>query len=285
VLRAGMPFQGFSLVVALRDLVTTLFVSVLVGVRDLGLLQFAYRLLSPVFIVFQSIAALAVPVGAQALRRSDRAQRQVRSGFLVTGTATAVILATASAPAHWFVPMLFGRRWTDAVSVVAAIALALVISGPINSLGVGLLVAAGRVGVAAGAVAGCTAWFMVSMAALRPLGGVAAGAIAWVGMAIVETTIVVLAVRRLLGLSLGWPTVVPVVVFSAAYLTGSAAGHLVNGWVASSVLAAVTAAGVSLGLSCTYALQPLLHLLRDARSTPKTVRDIAAADLAIGVAS
>jgi O-antigen/teichoic acid export membrane protein len=265
VLREGIPFQGFSLVVASRDLATALFVSVLVGTRDLGLLQFAYRVLSPVLIVFQSIGQLAVPVGAQVLRRDDRAQRQVQTGFLVTGAITAVILATAAAPAHWLVPHLFGARWNDAVGVVAAIALALVISGPINSLGVGLLVAAGRVGVAALAVGGCTVWFMGSMAALLPLGGVTAGALAWVGMAAVESTIVVVACRRLLQLPLARPTVIPAAVFAVAYAAGSAAGNAGQGWLSSSLLATAAALAVSLGLSSLIALRPFRSLLRDAR--------------------
>ena len=270
MVREAAPFQGFSLLVAFRDLVTASFVSLLVGTRDLGLLQFAYRVLSPVFVVFQSVAALAVPVGARALQRDGGARAQVRSGFLVTGTVTAVVLATVAAPAQWVVPVVFGHRWHDAIAAVAAIALALVIAGPVNSLGVGLLVAARRLGVAAAAVAGCTAWFMVSMAALLPLGGVAAGALAWVGMAVIESTIVVLACRRILGLSLGSPTALPVGVFALAYLAGHGAGDLLgssasSGWLAPSIVAALVALGVSLGLAAAVALRPLQTLWRDAR--------------------
>jgi len=270
MVREAAPFQGFSLLVALRDLATAGFVSLLVGTRELGLLQFAYRVLSPVFVVFQSVAALAVPVGARALQRDDGARAQVRSGFLVTGTITAIVLATVAAPAPWIVPTLFGRRWHDAVPAVAAIALALVIAGPVNSLGVGLLVAARRVGVAAAAVAGCTAWFMVSMAALLPLGGVAAGALAWVGMAAIESTIVVVACRRILGLSLGRATTLPVGVFAAAYLAGHGVGDLVasggsSGWAAPAIAAAIVAAIVSLGLAAIVALRPFQTLWHAAR--------------------
>lgn len=270
MVREAAPFQGFSLLVAVRDLATTSFVSLLVGTRDLGLLQFAYRVLSPVFVVFQSVGALAVPVGARALQRDDGARAQVRSGFLVTGTVTAVVLATVAAPAQWVVPVVFGQRWHDAVAAIAAIALALVIAGPVNSLGVGLLVAARRVGVAAAAVAGCTAWFMVSMAALLPFGGIAAGALAWVGMAVIESTIVVLACRRILGLSLGRVTVLPVGVFAIAYVAGHGVGDLVatsapSGWAAPTVSAAVVAAIASLGLAAVVALRPFQALWRDAR--------------------
>lgn len=273
MVREAAPFQGFSLLVALRDLATTSFVSLLVGTRELGLLQFAYRVLSPVFVVFQSVGALAVPVGARALQRDDGAREQVRTGFLVTGTVTAVVLAVMAAPAQWIVPVVFGHRWHDAVAAVAAIALALVIAGPVNSLGVGLLVAARRVGVAAAAVAGCTAWFMVSMAALLPLGGIAAGALAWVGMAVIESTIVVVACRRILGLSLGRSTALPVGVFAAAYVGGHGAGAVVaastSGWAAPTAAAAVVAAIVSIGLAAVVALRPfriLWHASR--RSAP-----------------
>jgi len=275
MVREAAPFQGFSLLVAFRDLTTASFVSLLVGTRDLGLLQFAYRVLSPVFVIFQSIAALAVPVGARALRREDGARAQVRSGFLVTGTVTAIVLAVVAAPAHWIVPVVFGHRWDPAVPAVGAIALALVIAGPINSVGVGLLVAARRLGVAAIAVAGCTAWFMGSMALLLPLGGVAAGAIAWVVMAAIESTIVVIACRRILGLSLGGATVAPVAVFALAYAAGHGAGLLVAGnvgnagsvgaWAVPTVVAAVVALAVSLAVAVPVALQPFRALWRDAR--------------------
>lgn len=278
MVREAAPFQGFSLLVAFRDLATTSFVSLLIGTRELGLLQFAYRVLSPVFVVFQSVGALAVPVGARALQRDDGARAQVRSGFLVTGTVTAVVLATVAAPAQWLVPAVFGHRWHDAVAAVAAIALALVIAGPVNSLGVGLLVAARRVGVAAAAVAGCTAWFMVSMAALLPLGGIAAGALAWVGMAVIESTIVVLACRRILGLSLGRVTALPVGVFAAAYVAGHGVGDLVaastSGWAAPTVAATLVAVIVSLGLAAAVALRPfqtLWHAARRPATTEPTI--------------
>ena len=269
MVRESAPFQGFSLLVAFRDLATATFVSLLVGTRDLGLLQFAYRVLSPVFVVFQSVGALAVPVGARALQRDDGARAQVRSGFLVTGTITAVVLATVAAPAQWLVPTVFGSRWHDAVAAVAAIALALVIAGPVNSLGVGLLVAARRVGVAAIAVAGCTAWFMASMAALLPLGGIAACALAWVGMAAIESTIVVVACRRLLGLSLGRATMLPVAVFAIAYVAGHGVGAAVasstSGWAAPTIAGAAVAAIVSLGLAAAVALRPFRTLWHAAR--------------------
>lgn len=277
MVREAAPFQGFSLLVAFRDLVTASFVSLLVGTRDLGLLQFGYRVLSPVFVVFQSVAALAVPVGARALQRDDGARAQVRSGFLVTGTVTAVVLATVAAPAQWVVPVVFGARWHDAIAAIAAIALALVIAGPVNSLGVGMLVAARRLGVAAIAVAGCTAWFMASMALLLPLGGVAAGALAWIGMAVIESTIVVVACRRILGLSLGSVTALPVGVFAVAYLAGHGAGDLVasgaSGWLAPTVTAAIVASVVSLGLAAAVALRPLRTLWRAARR-PETAIEV-----------
>jgi len=274
MVREAAPFQGFSLLVAFRDLATTSFVSLLVGTRDLGLLQFGYRVLSPVFVVFQSVGALAVPVGARALQCDDGARAQVRSGFLVTGTITAVVLATVAAPAHWLVPVVFGQRWHDAVPAVAAIALALVIAGPVNSLGVGLLVAARRVGVAAAAVAGCTVWFMASMAALLPLGGIAAGALAWVGMAVIESTIVVVACRRILGLALGRATALPIGVFAIAYLAGRGAGDVVAastaGWMAPTVTAVLVAVTVSLGLAAAVAWRPFRTLWHAARQPAPT---------------
>jgi hypothetical protein len=114
------------------------------------------------------------------------------------------------------------------------------------------------------------------MTGLLPLGGVTAGALAWVGMAVVESTIVVVACRRLLGISLGTSTTVPPLIFAVGYAAGAGAGHLVHGWLASSVLAAVAALATAAGLSSIVALQPLRSLLQEARG-PALQRDLVGA--------
>jgi hypothetical protein len=100
---------------------------------------------------------------------------------------------------------------------------------------------------------------------LLPVGGVAAGALAWIGMAIVESTIVAVACRRLLGLRLGLTTALPAGLYAAGYAAGTVAGTFAGPWQWASVLAAGVAAAVSLGLSCTVALRPFRTLVADAR--------------------
>lgn len=279
IVRQGLPYQGFTAVVAARDLVTSAFVGVVVGVRELGILQFAARVLSPVMIVFQSIGQVAIPLGAHVAGDDPQMRAKLRGGFLIAGMSTAVVLATVATPARWLVPMVFGPRWAPAASVVAAIGLALVISGTVNSFGVGLIVAAGRPGVAAAAVASCAAWFMVSMAVMTPyVGGVDAGAWSWVGLAVVEAVVVVTACRRILGVSLQVATFGPALVYAAAYAVGQTAAHAVHGSLTRAVVAAAAAAGVSGCGAALCARRPLLALLNDVR--PRRARG----DLALGAA-
>jgi len=88
-------------------------------------------------------------------------------------------------------------------------------------------------------------------------------------MAAIESTIVVVACRRILGISLGRVTVLPVAVFAVSYVAGHGTGDLVGahttGWAAPTVAAAVVAAAVSLGLAAVVALRPFQSLWQAAR--------------------
>jgi O-antigen/teichoic acid export membrane protein len=270
VFRDGLRFQGFTFILMLRDLTSAGLITGLVGLRALGLFQFAQRLLSPVLIVFSSLSQLAVPVGVRVYHAEAHVHRRVQQGYLISGMVTATVLATVAAPAHWLVPALFGKQWTAAVPLVGALALAVVINGPACTFGLGLILAANRTTFATWAAAACAIFFVATLAALHSFGGLQAISIAWITSAAVEAVIVVIACRRVLGIRLAKLTLLPIPVFALAYGAGYLAGRQATGsWVPSAV-AAVTATAVSLCLAVPFTHRPVMELLRAARrQTPE----------------
>jgi O-antigen/teichoic acid export membrane protein len=265
VLREGLRFQGFAFILTFRDLTSAGLITGLVGLRALGLFQFAQRLLSPVLIVFSSLSQLAVPVGVRVHNAQAHVHRRVQQGYVISGMVTATVLAMVAAPAHWLVPALFGNQWTGAVPLVSALALALVINGPAVTFGVGLILAANRTTFATWAAAACAIFFVATLAALHSFGGLQAISIAWVTSAAVEAAIVVGACRRIFGIRLAKLTLLPIPVFALAYGAGYLAGRQAAGTLVPSVAAAATAGAVSLCLAVPFTHRPVTELLRAVR--------------------
>ena len=255
----------FTLTLSLRELLTSALISSLAGLRALGLFQFAARALSPVQLVFTSLNQLAIPVGVHVVGGSPAVHKQVRQGYLLGGLANSAILALAATPAPWLVPMVFGRRWSDAVPLLFALALNMVLTGPAGSLGIGLVLAAGRTGFATLAAGACTAFFLVVLFALSHFGSLTALAVAWVVSGTVETTIVLYACMRFIRITLIAPTLVPIPIFLASFFAGRLAGHALHGGWSSTAAAAAVAITSSLVLSIPLAWRPTHDLLSAAR--------------------
>ena len=268
VFRDGSRFQGFTLIITARDLSASALIGGVVGLRALGLFQFAQRLLSPVLVVFTSLSQLAVPVGVRVLENQQRAQQRVRQGYLLSGLVTATILAAVAAPSRWLVPAVFGAEWKDAVPLIAALALALVINGPACTFGIGLILAANRTRFATAAAAACAVLFVGTLAAMQSFGGLQAISVAWVTSSIVEAAVVVVACKRILGIPLAQVTLWPIPVFLLAYGAGYWAGDVAGGWLVPSLLSASTAGVVSVLLSLPLAGRAVLSLLHAMRRSP-----------------
>jgi hypothetical protein len=67
----------------------------------------------------------------------------------------------------------------------------------------------------------------------------------------------------------------PAALYATGYVAGAGAGTLAHGWLAATVVAAVVAATVTLGLSCAVALRPFRSLLADARRPAGLRPDVA----------
>jgi O-antigen/teichoic acid export membrane protein len=163
------------------------------------------------------------------------------------------------------IPAVFGQRWDDAVPLVFALALALVICGSAVTFGVGLLLAANHAKFATLSAVSCTVLLLLTLALFHSFGGLRALAIAWDTSAVVETTIIVVACQRFLGVRLATGSLLPVPVFVAAYLGGWVAAQGLSGWLVPSLVAAGTAGVISIALSAPLAWQPSKELFRATR--------------------
>ena len=274
MVREGLPFQVYGLASIARELTTVSFVAVVIGLRDLGLLQCAVKVLSPVALVFKSLSQLAVPLGRRLLDRRGHAARDVQSGLLLAGFATAVVLAAISASARWVVPGVFGQRWAPDVPLLAAIALSLVLSGPLMSLGLGLVLAARRGGVATAIVLASAAVFMLTVSATASGGGARAAANSCVVMSSFEAVAVAIACRRLLGVRLLRTALLPAGVFLTSWWAAVQAGRLAHGAAAAALVSLVVAALVGLVTAAPWGLRPALELRNRLRSVSR-VGDVA----------
>lgn len=264
-MREGAPFQLFALINTVRDLSSSALITGLVGLRALGLFQFAGRVMSPVLVVFSSLSQLSIPVGARVVDGGTHVQQRVRQGYLLSGLTAAVVLAVVATPAHWLVPVVFGQRWDAAVPLIFSMALALVTNGSAITFGVGLLLAANHTRFATMAAAACAVLFLATLAALSSFGGLRALAVAWDVSAAVETAIVVAACRRMLHVRLGLLSIVPIGVFLLAFASGYAVARPLGGAAVPIVAAAGTAAAVSILLGAPFAWRPVAELVRAVR--------------------
>jgi PST family polysaccharide transporter len=264
-LREGAPFQAFSLIISGRDLSSNALIGGLVGLRTLGLFQFAYRALSPVLIVFASLSQIAIPIGVHVDPDNPLVLRRTRQGYLLSGLVTAIVVATVATPTHWLVPAVFGPKWASSVPLIFAMALALVINGPATTFGIGLILAANYTKVASFAALACTTFFLAALTILHQLSGLHALAAAWVLSAVVETLVVVIACNRLLRVRLASLNLIPIPVFLIAYGIAYQVASRFSGWLVPSVVAATVAATVSLVLSLPLTWRSAQELIKVAR--------------------
>jgi O-antigen/teichoic acid export membrane protein len=276
-LREGAPFQIFSLVINTRELSSSALVGGVLGLRTLGLLQFAYRVLSPVLVIFTSLAQLGIPIGAHVTADNPGTLRRTRQGYLLSGIITTIVLTTIAAPAQWLVPVVFGQQWAKAVPLIFAIALALVITGPANTFGWGLLLAADHARLCSMAALSCTLFFLGSLVVLQDVAAKHALAVALILFAVSEALTVVIACRRLLRIRLGVQTMIPVPIFLVAYVAGQELAEPFNGWLAPSAIAAATAATATVLISLPLTWRSAHELIRASRSRPSPIPTVGAA--------
>lgn len=263
--RRSMPYQAFTFSLIVRELASVAATSVILGVRILGLVQFALRVLSPVTALFKAMSQLAIPLGSRVVRSEREVRHQVYDGIYVAGLVTATVLAAVVAPAKWLVPLLFGDQWTTAAPLVLAVALSLIVSGPLMSLGLGVLLAARGAALAIKVVAIGCAVLPVAMLVTLPVGGSFPAAVGVVAMSVVEAGVLTWLIRRGIGIDLLLPTLVAPAVFLVSVGVGAYLGTLGGTDLQSSAISMLTSVMIAGLISARLAWRPFASLIRAGR--------------------
>ncbi|MDQ7992119.1 MAG: lipopolysaccharide biosynthesis protein [Propionicimonas sp.] len=228
----GINVLGSEAVMVVRYWAETAIVVAGVGVRGMGLLNIAQRLVQTAEDL--SVAALA-PVSMVAFSRVRDDPERLRSSYLRASSISyavvtpMMVFVAVSAPV--LIPFLFGADKTDSAVLVPAVA-AWALIGIGWAIDRGLHIGIGKP----------RRWFMLIAVAYGLTIGILAFAVryglmvlvvVWVGAALIEALIRWLAVSRLIGASV-WQVATPFlgIVFPGAVAVGAGVGmmNLVQGW-------------------------------------------------------
>jgi len=250
-LRFGMANQASTLLTATRDQGLNLAVAAVGGVAALGVWSLAYRLLQSVLLLLQALWRVSFPATSRLLEAGQDARRLLTRGLGLSAIATGVMVVMLAGTAPAVVPVLFGPGWHDVVPILPWGAAALMVSGPISTVGVGFLWATGKAGQVLRSVAlQAIVWIGTAVALLGPLGPMAIGVGMFAGGVAVAVSVGT-AVRRQVPVPIAGRTTAPALVATAAsvagWLVADALGRGIPALAASLVTAlAIYAVGVLL---------------------------------------
>jgi O-antigen/teichoic acid export membrane protein len=257
-LRFGMANQATSLLNAGRDQGLNLTVAAVGGVAALGVWSLAYRLLQAVLLLLQALWRVSFPATSRLLEAGQDAGRLLTRGMGLSAVATGTMVVMLAGTAPAVVPVLFGPGWEAVVPILPWGAAALMVSGPISTVGVGFLWATGKAAQVLRSVALQTvAWIGTTVALLDVIGATAVG-VGMVAGAVAVAVSVGTAVRRQVRVPIVGRTAGPALVAAA----GSVAGWLVADALGRGVLALAASLATALGI---YAVGVVLLRREDVR--------------------
>ncbi len=252
---------GYGLAVSARDFMTLLRLQVInlvtaavAGLPVLGLYSLADRIMLVPWVVFGSILRVTFPAMARLVSAGEDARSDLERGLRLLTVSAGSLLALIAATAPILIPSFFGERWTPASDALPLIALGLLLTGPVISVGNGFLYAVGDARkVLVATTAHTLVWLAVAVPLLPDLGVAAVGAGLLAGFAI-EGALLARAIRVRTGLRCHRTTAAP----TAAIVASAAVGYLIARALEPSVLATLqvallTSALLSGGLLLTAA--------------------------------
>ena len=129
LLRFGIALQTVELVNLGRMQGVNLGAATFGGVAVLGLWSFAFRLLQPIFVLFEAVALVAFPAMARLLRAGEEPRFMLEKGLRLAFGLTGLGVAALAAATPALVPSVFGATWVDAIPVIPWCLLGMLISG------------------------------------------------------------------------------------------------------------------------------------------------------------
>lgn len=273
----GAAFQAVPLLTLVRDQGIILLAGAIVGAAALGLWSLTYRLLMPVWQLFQAAWRVSFPAMARLIATGDDPGPLMRRALGIMTVTTGAVLVPLVAATPILVPAWFGSEWSGVIWMVPPTALGMMIVGPISTCIAGYLYAVGRPGVMVRSLGlDAAAWFAVSLP-LLPIVGIEA--VAWGLLAgfTVEAVVLYRSCRREIDLDLRHSLLLPMAVVLAATTAGWVLAESLPPGSLSLLLAAGGAEVLYLGTCIVVArdlLRDLIGVLRRAlaRARPSAQR-------------
>lgn len=223
LLAFGARFQLTTMINLAHEVALTAGIAAIGGLTLVGIWSFAGRILQVPYLLFDALFNVGFPTLARlyGAGEDDRAMKELVEGLvtgLCIGMAAVACPVVASAPAA--VPVLFGDNWTGVSAILPGAALALVLGAPIAAVLYGLLYARGDSQTALTAsMADAVARLAVTFS-LIPVVGPAAIGIGWAVSVLVQMTVTLRAVRRLIDARLWRCIMLPSLLASLAAAAG-----------------------------------------------------------------
>ena len=250
---------GYGLAVSARDFmallrlqVINLVTAALAGLPVLGLYSLADRIMLVPWVVFGSILRVTFPAMARLVSAGEDTRSDLERGLRLLTVCAGSLLALIAATAPVLIPSFFGDRWTPAADALPLIALGLLLTGPIISVGNGFLYAVGDARkVLIATTTHTIVWLAVAVPLLPDL-GVAAVGIGLLAGFVVEGELLDRAIRTRTGLSCRRATAAPTaVIVSAGALGFVLASNLAPSVPATAAITVLTSIFLAIGLRLT----------------------------------
>jgi O-antigen/teichoic acid export membrane protein len=216
----GARFQATSAAWLVREQGLNISLAAISGVAVLGLLTLARRLLEIPYLLFTSLFRVSFPTMSQLVARNDDTTGLIERAVGMAAVGSGILLVALAGSARGLVPGVFGDPWRGASSILPLACLGLGIGGSVSVATQGYLYAVGDVTAVLWSVVLQTAALFAVALPLVPSQGVRAIGIGLLVSFLVETAVLVHAMRRHLTVRLLRPLVVPVVAGVAAGAAG-----------------------------------------------------------------
>jgi O-antigen/teichoic acid export membrane protein len=225
----GGAFQGWLVLVTMRDQLIAFVAALSGGIGALGVWWVAARVLQVPMLAADALWRVSCSAMSRLVAAGVDAKPVVERSSRLAVTLFGIVLVPLVAAGPHLVVSVFGQRWEAAGPAVLWVGLGVFIVSPVTVVAGSLLFAAGAGGTLLRIALVDTVFLAVVEALLLPWLGVPGIAIAWIAAAAVSAILLARAVRMRTGARVLRPTVAPAVIAAVisgtGWLTADAVAH------------------------------------------------------------
>lgn len=269
ILGFGALLQGTGAMNFLRDQLFNVAIAAVAGVSTLGLWTLVIRIMYIPGVLFEALWRVSFPAMSRLIAAGEDPRPIIERATGLVAVAAGALLTGVVGAGPGLLPALFGDQWAASAQALPAVALGLMIVGPISVAAAGYLAATGDAATGLrGAVLHTLALFAVALP-LVPFFGLWGLALGTLASCLVESLVIGLKASRKSHARIFASSTVP----TLAAVAASAVGWLLNSQLEHSLWGAVVCGALAEGLFlCTLLLTRRALLLDTAHAVAGAVR-------------